>query len=111
MDIELLVENTLKPLGVPVARHHYATTTVNSYITFFEYNQRALKHADDEEVRTQYSIQVDVYTKGNPIQLVDKVKEAMKAKGFMRQNEQSTYEVISKTYRKTISFQYYSNNM
>jgi len=104
MSINQLVIDTLAPLNKPVELHLY-TGKATTYITFFEYNQREETSADDEEVETRYSIQVDVMSKGNLDNLVNQVKSLMRSKGFVRKSEMSLYNRETKTYRKSISFQ------
>jgi hypothetical protein len=103
MSIKSLIINTLSPLA-PTSFHEYSGTE-STYITFFEYNQRADLFLDDEEKVTLHSIQVDIYGKGNIETLTTQVKEALKEKGFRRISEMEMYESNTKTFRKSLSFQ------
>ncbi|WP_269758326.1 hypothetical protein [Thalassobacillus sp. C254] len=67
------ISNILSSVGVPVARLNYSGPET-SYVTFFEYNQYSALDADDEEKATHLSFQVNVYSKGNYLSLVEEVK-------------------------------------
>ncbi|MET3507035.1 tail completion protein gp17 [Halalkalibacter oceani] len=103
-----LVLSILEPLGVPVAFQTY-TGDKTTYITFFEYNQQGALSADDEEIKTVHSLQVDVWSQGNYVQLVKDVKNAMKQAGFIRAFETEFYEDDTDYYHKVIRFNYVSD--
>jgi len=101
--------NTLKPTGVPVYPLNYpgeATT----YITFFEYNEMGALYAEDVEVKTRYSYQVDIWSKGNYTALVKQVFELMTAAGFRRNSAAEFYEKDTKINHKVFRF-YYDNTL
>lgn len=101
MSINSAVIAALSPLA-PIAFHAY-TGKASTYMTFFTYNQRAGLIADDEEVSTIYSIQLDIFSKGNIDTLATEAKKALKEIGFARTSEIEMYESNTKTYRKSIS--------
>ncbi|MBY0094944.1 hypothetical protein H7S74_30205 [Priestia aryabhattai] len=103
MSVKKLIINALEPIA-PTEFHEYegdATT----YITFFEYNQRAGTFADDEEKTTIYSYQIDVYSPNNIEDLAKQVKDALKEVGFYRTSEMELYNKTTQLYRKVISVQ------
>lgn len=105
MSINSIILNALKDVGVPVSFQTYSGTAT-TYITFFEYNQYPNLVADDEEIRTNHSIQVDIWSNGNYFALADKVKAALKAADFVRTFETDLYETETKTYHKVMRFSY-----
>lgn len=103
MNINSLVISTLAPTGVPVNFQSY-TGNATTYITFFEYNQQGTLFGDDTEQRTQYSIQVDVWSKGNYTHVVEQVRALMIGSGFIRNSEGELYENDTKTFHKYFRF-------
>ena len=59
MNINKTIISALSPYA-PTAFHHY-TGTSTTYITFFTVFQGENLTTDDEEKRTQYSVQIDVF--------------------------------------------------
>ncbi|KMJ54993.1 hypothetical protein AB685_29580 [Bacillus sp. LL01] len=107
MNINSLILSTLGDVGVPVSFLNY-TGSDQTYITFFEYDQGALLEADDEEVSTVYYIQVDVYSPGNYLNLVNQVKQKMKQAGFKKNAETEMYENDTKLFHKVLRFYFIS---
>lgn len=93
----------LQPLGVPVGFLKY-NGTETTYITFFFYNEYGVLRADDQEVKTNYSLQVDVFSKGNYKTLVNQVKQALKNIGYERTFATDLYEDDTKFYHKVLRF-------
>ena len=100
-----LIINTLKPIGVPVVFQNYAGKET-TYITFFTYLEQGEEFADDEEIVTGHYIQVDVWSKGNYLEVVNEVKERMKQAGFRRRSEYELYEKDTKIFHKVLRFVY-----
>lgn len=100
-----LVIDTLTPLGVPVTFQEY-DGSATTYITFFFFNEQSDLNADDEELKTGYSLQVDVWSKSDYMNLVDQVKQAMKNAGFTRTFAADLYEKDNGIYHKVIRFRY-----
>lgn len=105
MNLNNLIINTLNPINVPVSFQTY-TGNATTYITFFEYNQQGAVFADDTEQRTQYSVQVDVWTKGNYKAVVEQVRTLMTNAGFIRNSEGELYENDTRTFHKYFRFYY-----
>lgn len=99
--------DTLVPLNVPVSFLNYNLSD-DTYIVFNEYNQMPWLNANDTEMWTKHFIQVDVFSKGNYINLVKEVKNAMKQAGFGRMFESETYDNDMNMYRKILRFSYIS---
>jgi hypothetical protein len=107
MNLNNLIIDTLKPLGVPVAFQTYSGTAT-TYITFFFYNSKGELFADDEEIETGFYIQVDVWSKGDYTSIVQQVKDLLKEAGFRRTTETDLYEPDTKIYHKVLRFSYVS---
>lgn len=104
MSLNALIINTLKPLA-PTSFLTY-TGPASTYITFFEFNQNGSMYADDQEQNTTYSIQVNVWSKGDYTTLVDQVRNALTNIGFRRTFETEYYEDDTKTYHKVLRLNY-----
>ncbi|MFE4525441.1 hypothetical protein ACFRCQ_25580 [Cytobacillus firmus] len=108
MSLNALIINTLSPLGVLVRFHQLLEEDgdPDTYITFFEYNQRGQLYGDDKELKTSHSIQVDVWSTGNYTDLVKQVKEKLILVGFTRTFETEIYESETDTFHKVIRFNF-----
>lgn len=107
MNLNSLIRSTLTPTNVPVAFQKYSGTAT-TYISFFEYNQQGAQFGDDTELHTQQSIQVDVWSKGDYVALVEQVRTLMIDAGFMRNSEGELYETDNAIYHKWMRF-YFAN--
>ncbi|MCM3155002.1 hypothetical protein M3611_23610 [Priestia megaterium] len=108
MSIYSLVMSTLKPLAIPTfpitKRGDHET-----YITFFLYDDTAAFIADDEEQKTAYYVQVDVWTKDALVftDLYEKTRQTLKEAGFMRRGvSPDLYENDTQIYHKGLRFCY-----
>lgn len=99
-----LIKSILAPIGVPVGYITY-TGTESEYIVFNFWSVPGL-HADDHEVQTNFTIQIDVFSQKNFIRLANEVKNRMINAGFMRILEDSEYIQDTKTFRKIYRFSY-----
>ncbi len=107
MSLNNLIVSTLTPTGIPVSFQSY-TGSATTYITFFEYNQQGALFADDTEQRTQHSVQVDIWSKGNYADAVEQVRTLMTEAGFTRNSEGELFESGTKTFHKYFRF-YHAN--
>lgn len=103
--INKLVIEALKSLNVPVSFQKY-NGKESTYITFFNYLEHGEQYADNEEKATGYYIQVDVWSKNDYTELVEKVKNYMKAAGFIRTSAADLFESDIKIYHKALRFLY-----
>jgi hypothetical protein len=94
----------LTPIA-PAAFHEY-TGTDSTYITFFFYNERAGLIADDKEITTVYSLQLDVYSKGNLEDKVTQIKAALNNLGYARTSKIELFNAGTKVYRVSMSFSF-----
>lgn len=84
------IKASLESLGVPVDFHTY-TGDADTYITFFQFDERTAFAADDEEFAAELSYQVNIFSKGNYMSLIQGVKEQMKTLGGVRTSEVDIY--------------------
>lgn len=101
--INSLIIEALKPLKVPVSFQKY-NGKESTYITFFNYLEHGEQYADNEEKATGYYIQIDVWSKNDYTELVENVRNAMKAAGFIRTSAADLFESDIKIYHKAMRF-------
>lgn len=99
-----LVKSILDPIGVPVANVTYLGDE-NTYIVFNIWSVPGL-HADDTEIKTEHTVQIDIFSPGNLTNLAKQVKSRMLGAGFMREYENEGYVEEAKKFRKTYRFNY-----
>lgn len=111
MSINSLIISTLKPLNIPVKfqvlSEKEKQANPSTYITFFEYNQQSALDADDDELITRHSIQIDIWSKVDYTEVVKQVKEKLKTVGFKRAFETEFFETDTKIYHKVLRFYYF----
>ena len=108
MNINKLIIESLKPIGVPVDFEVYKGNE-NTYITFSEYLEQGEVFADDGETTTGHYIQINVFSKKNYNKVVEQVKELLKEAGFIRKTEHGLYEPDTQIYHRVIRFFYVEN--
>jgi uncharacterized protein (DUF302 family) len=97
--------NALKPLNIPLSFHKYSGKA-ETYITFHEYMTLGEGYEEDEETLTGHYVQIDLWSKSDYIELVEKIRSAVLSAGFKRLNEIDLYEEDTKIYHKAIRFYY-----
>lgn len=107
MNLNNLIISTLAPTSVPVAFQKYSGIDT-TYITFFAYNEQGVLFGDDMELNTRYSVQVDIWSKGDYTDLVNQTKELLIAAGFTRNSGTEFFEMDTKIYHKVYRL-YYTN--
>jgi len=106
--INSLVMTKLKLLGVPVSFRTYSGKA-STYITFFCYNEQGEDWAENSEIATGYSIQVDIWSKGDYSDLAVQVRIALETVGFKRTTAQDLpYEPDTALFHKALRFSYIS---
>ncbi len=105
MTVNELILNTLKPLGVPVG-FQTVSQTADTYITYFCYLEQNTLYADDVENAKEFYVQVDIWSKENYSNIVERVKSAMKVAGFIFLDGRDLYENGTKIYHKALRFYY-----
>lgn len=98
------VYNTLRNLGVPVMWN--VRPSIFPSITYFFYNEYGQEFGDGEEIGTNFSLQVDVWDKGDYSILVEQIKTRLKEIGFYRVSAGDSYEDDVKVYHNALRFNY-----
>lgn len=101
--INKLVIEALKYLKVPVSFQKYSGKE-STYITFFTYLEQGEQYADNEEKATGYYIQLDVWSKSDYTELIENIKDQMRAAGFIRTYAADLFEEDTKIYHKAMRF-------
>ena len=109
MSLFSLIKSKLSPLNIPVFRLT-ANTNSNQYITVTEYNNSGSLYADDDEISTRISVQVDLYSKGNYDEVTKRIKDLLKPAGFRKSGEHELYEYDTEYYHKVLRFYYEQEN-
>ncbi|MHB1652341.1 MAG: tail completion protein gp17 [Desulfitobacteriaceae bacterium] len=73
-------------------------------ITFFEMTNRGSVFADDTEIGSDISFQMDVWSKGNTTTIALEVDKTMKSLGFSRDSATDLYEDDIGIYHKAMRF-------
>jgi hypothetical protein len=104
--INSLIKDALASLEKPV---YYLNNTGSSdtYLVFYIYNESGALIADDSEVATGFLMQLDIFTKGNFIQLAKDARKALETVGFRRifAGEEDYIAELAR-YRKVLRFRY-----
>lgn len=103
--INKIVIEALKLLKIPVSFQKY-NGKESTYVTFFNYLEQGEQYADNEEKTTGYYIQIDVWSKNDYTELVEKLKIAMKTAGFVRTSAVDLFENDTKIFHKALRFLY-----
>lgn len=94
MNINKLIISTLSFLNIPI-RYQVYSGSEPTYITFFESNNYDENYSDGIEETEVHSLQIDLFTKKDPKELKEKIKEALKNK-FSGVDNQELYESDTK---------------
>lgn len=103
-----IIEDILKPIKdskIPV-KHMFYTGSSDPYVTYQFYNEYGEAFAEDKEIATTYSVQINIFTKGNFENLYKQILELMTAAGWYRIYATDLYESDTKLFHKVIRFQY-----
>lgn len=82
--------------------------TTAPYIEYEVLNEEGSLYAENEEIETNYRIQIDVFTKGSYTVIVKAIKNVMKENEFMKEFGGSRYEEDSKLFHYILRFNYES---
>lgn len=82
--------------------------TTAPYIEYEVLNEEGSLYAENQEIETNYRIQIDVFTKGSYAAIVKAIKNVMKENGFMKEFGGSLYEEDSKLFHYILRFNYES---
>lgn len=73
-------------------------------ITFFELTNTGAVFADDTEIASDISLQIDVWSKGNTTDIALEVDKTMKSLGFARDSATDLYEDDTGIYHKALRY-------
>lgn len=82
--------------------------TTAPYIEYEILSEQGSLYAENEEIETNYTIQVDIFTKGSYTEIVKNIKEVMKENGFRKEFCGSLYEEKTKLFHYILRFNYES---
>lgn len=103
MSVIDLVNEALTQVGVPFARLKYSGKAP-TYIEYYEYLETGETFAEDDEELTAHYISVNLFSPVDYTETVKKIKEKMKAKGFIRLQEFELFDEVNKSFSRTIRF-------
>lgn len=84
----------------------HATNAKTPYLEYQIIGEYGEAYAENKEVATNYTVQVDIFSVGDYTSLENKVKEKMIKAGFNRANGADLYEQETKLYHKAMRFTY-----
>lgn len=82
--------------------------TIAPYIEYEVLNEEGSLFAENEEIETNYRIQIDIFAKGSYTAIVKAIKNVMKENDFMKEFGGSLYEKDSKLFHYILRFNYES---
>jgi len=88
-----------------------ATNATAPYVTYTFIDEWGAAFAENEETATNYSVQIDVFSKSDFMELVKKIKEKMKDNDFYRTSVNEFYETDTGLYHCAIRFVYTKNKI
>ena len=106
-EIKLILGNKLIIGGkeIPVAHLRYKGTS-KKFVTWTITNEVPALSANDEDLCSICSVDVDVYSDGNYLDIVKEIKRKMKNNDWVWTEDSSEmYEEDTQLYHKTISFE------
>lgn len=84
----------------------HATNAKTPYVEYQIVNEYGQAYAENREIATNYTVQVDIFSKGDYTELENKVREKMIKAGFDRAMGADLYEQETKLYHKAMRFTY-----
>lgn len=84
----------------------HAPNATAPYVTYTFFDEWGAAFAENDEIATNYSIQVDIFSKGDFTDLEEKIKEKTTNNGFRRTSSADFYESDTGLYHCAIRFNY-----
>ena len=100
-----LIEETLKNLNIP-CKHITYNGKERPYITYFEANNYDEDYTDDEAETNTHSLQIDLWSKKDERDLINKIKKALK-EVFYDVTYQELYEDATEIYHTAFRCYFY----
>lgn len=89
----------------------HAKNANTPYVEYQITNEVGHEWAENKEIATDYTVQVDIFSKGDYTDLEEKVKEKMLDAGFTRGMAADLYEEETELYHKAMRFLYTKNKL
>lgn len=105
MNINKLIIDTLKPLGLDVRYRVYSGSN-STYITFFEVQNLDDDYSDNEAETEVHSLQIDLWSKNDVTELKKNIKKTLKSV-FNDVTYQDLYESDTKTFHVAFRCYFY----
>ncbi|NBI05765.1 hypothetical protein [Senegalia massiliensis] len=86
-------------VGNRIFNHTVSDTTQAPYIQYAVYDERASFYDEGNEIFENNKIQIDIYSKGNYLNIKNTLKKVLREKGYMNLNGGAMYEDEYKLYR------------
>lgn len=103
--IDTALSNILTPLDIESFYGWYDEDINDTHVTFILLSDEDIDYSDDEAEKTEYYVQVDIWSKENVESLKKAIKTAMKGiPGCYYSDGRDFYEVETKIYRKSLRF-------
>ena len=103
MRIHERVTSALSDLTVPVSFQTYQGSA-KTYVTFFQYMEQPSLHQDDGIALSVHYIQVDIWSKGDFIELDALIQSSMEAADFRFLTGHDQYEQDVKMYHRSLRY-------
>lgn len=100
------IEQLLQPLSVPYAYMYYEGNA-ETYITYMQQSKDDALAGDDQVIGAVMYYDVDIYSKGNYLQLMQDIITLFEGEGWSYQPSRESpdmYETDTKYFHKTICF-------
>ena len=96
---------SVKSVTVPVAHLRYKGSS-KTFVTWTMLGERPVLSGDDEPLFSVASVDIDVYSNGNYLELITEIKRIMKENGWLWiEDSPEMYEEDTRLYHKTITFE------
>lgn len=82
--------------------------TVAPYVEYEVISENGSLYAENEELYTTYTVQIDIFSEGNYKELVKEIKKVMKENNFLKEFGGSLYEEKTKLFHYILRFNYES---
>lgn len=82
----------------------HATSPTSPYIEYNIFDEFGEEWAENKEIATTYYVQVDIFSKGNYVELENKIKEKILNAGFERSMSADLYEPDTGLYHKVMRY-------
>lgn len=101
----ILTDISVKGASVPVAHLRYKGSS-KTFVVWSMLSERPSLSGDDEPIFSVASVDIDVYSNGNYMELITEIKRVMKENGWLWvEDSLEMYEDDTGLYHRTITFE------